>query len=576
MDNEEFTDSNFGENWGEDRTLMADRIQWLCQNEEAKKHVTTKGIGVSGIKIKGDLDLSFSTVPFLLGFIGCHFTDTIKFYHSKLRFLELRICYINKFEGNSLVIEGDLIFKNVVQASGNITLGRASIGGNLIIQNSHIGSDGDTSIAAFGIKIGGNAFLSDGLYAKGMVNLSSSQIGGNLECHGSKFHSDTGISLQVDKSTITGNVFLDKNSEFIGTVDFSGSSAMQFACDGSQFINPDGIALHLSSINVGSVFMRHKFRSEGKVVLFGANISGDLDFSGGQLLNNSDEFALLGQMMNVKGQLRFSDGFNLKGIATLEKSVINKFVISRVEDPSTMFLDLSSVHVDYLEDDPHSWLNVRGLILTGFTYNSLPIGSRFSINQRLDWLRKQSYNPQPYVQLAKFLRENGHDAEAKRVLLAKERDYGRFSGLNRVDKFLHTLSGWIIGYGYRPLQALWWMTYVVCLGAIIFALGEPKPFYQTQQFNGSVIYPEFNPIMYSLDAFLPIIDFRQETLWQPNGASKTMHLIEALNIGNWQLYPKMAFIVNGKFIKYYYWLHILLGWFFSLFFVAGLSGLVRR
>ena len=59
--------------------------------------------------------------------------------------------------------------------------------------------------------------------------------------------------------------------------------------------------------------------------------------------------------------------------------------------------------------------------------------------------------------------------------------------------------------------------------------------------------------MYSIDVFLPIVDFYQEGAWRPDTAAF------------W-----------GQLVRYYLWLHITLGWVLTTLWVAGLSGLVKR
>ncbi len=63
-------------------------------------------------------------------------------------------------------------------------------------------------------------------------------------------------------------------------------------------------------------------------------------------------------------------------------------------------------------------------------------------------------------------------------------------------------------------------------------------------------YPAFNPYIYSADVLLPIVDFDMQDAWIPDEDKAPM-------------------------VRAYMWLHIALGWFFSLLAVAGFSGLIK-
>jgi hypothetical protein len=65
-------------------------------------------------------------------------------------------------------------------------------------------------------------------------------------------------------------------------------------------------------------------------------------------------------------------------------------------------------------------------------------------------------------------------------------------------------------------------------------------------------YPSFNPFIYSLDTFLPIVDLRQKGYCLPN-AHKTV----------------------GLLVQIYLVIHIICGWILTTLWVAGFSGLIR-
>src|SRR5260370_35850937 len=49
--------------WGVDRTIRADRLQWLCSDPSAQRHLHFAGIQVCAAKVEGSLDLASANIP---------------------------------------------------------------------------------------------------------------------------------------------------------------------------------------------------------------------------------------------------------------------------------------------------------------------------------------------------------------------------------------------------------------------------------------------------------------------------------------------------------------------------------
>jgi hypothetical protein len=90
-------------------------------------------------------------------------------------------------------------------------------------------------------------------------------------------------------------------------------------------------------------------------------------------------------------------------------------------------VSLSYAHTNSLIDDSESWPSANCLELDGFTFEALSGEAPTNSRDRLIWLDlqpKNRFHPQPYRQLAKVLREQGHDNEARKILIALS-DYSR-------------------------------------------------------------------------------------------------------------------------------------------------------
>ena len=93
-----------------------------------------------------------------------------------------------------------------------------------------------------------------------------------------------------------------------------------------------------------------------------------------------------------------------------------------------------------------------------------------------------------------------------------------------------------------------------------------------QQQTISDDYPKFHAFMYSVDAFIPVIDFHQQSYWLPNANIKR-DLEIPLNYSNIICYKNACI---GSLLRWYFWFHIVMGWVLTSLAVAGFTGLVRR
>jgi hypothetical protein len=68
-----------------------------------------------------------------------------------------------------------------------------------------------------------------------------------------------------------------------------------------------------------------------------------------------------------------------------------------------------------------------------------------------------------------------------------------------------------VGYGYRPLRAVWLLAAFFAVGTALFARWPPTP-------AGEGTPRDFQPAVYTLDLLLPVIDFGQERAFGARGA----------------------------------------------------------
>ncbi|GGV97578.1 oxidoreductase [Streptomyces narbonensis] len=255
---------------------------------------------------------------------------------------------------------------------------------------------------------------------------------------------------------------------------------------GARLENPDGTALAAGHVVASTIDCSQGFTAQGVVRLRGARIEDMLTFEGAHL--NGVGTALVGTAMHV-GDFDF-----------------------RTATPPTGAVDLRSAHATWCQDGERSW--PEEVLLEGFTYDSIRSGdttfatgatTRDDVANRLAWVRRNpGYAPQPYEQLAGRYRQIGHDGDARRVLLAKQRHRRRT--LHPAGRLWGHLLDVTVGYGYRPWLAGVWLLALTLLGTLVFRADSPSP---VKPGEGA----PFQPFVYTLDLLIPIGGLGHRTAW---------------------------------------------------------------
>jgi hypothetical protein len=359
------------------------------------------------------------------------------------------------------------------------------------------------------------------------------------------------------------NVKVDGQLDLDGTIVYGRLNLVmshvtgEFTMNASKLINLEGRTLFAGGLTVdGGFFGRHGFESQGQIRLVGARFNGAVFLDRARLVVErgdalvADNLKVEGRMIcdglaadgsvrlpgaRINGQLSW-DGARIKAAGRtgldFRRLVAEELLLTPAE-PVVGIVDLGNARVSVLYDDPITWpADIR---LDGFVYDSLVtpatrnesdgIAQRYlsdSANtsaailpskDRLLWLEHNciGYRPQPFEQLATFYRRMGHDDQARKVLLAKQRR--RRSTQNLGGKLWGYLLDWSVGYGYRPWLAATWLIALVAIGSIVFAWRPPQPL-------NPAASPSFNSLVYTINLLLPIGQFVQPNQWNPGGPER--------------------------------------------------------
>ncbi len=212
----------------------------------------------------------------------------------------------------------------------------------------------------------------------------------------------------------------------------------------------------------------------------------------------------------IGGSVRFEGATldNPDGTALDCRHLITRELVLLPSRTPSGVINLSHARTGLLRDDPATWPSI--LHLDGLTYQTLSDPDDRS--DRLRWLRldPHGFRPQVYTQLAQAYHIAGRDDDARTVLLAGERH--RRTALTQPGRWWGHLQDMTVGYGYRPIRAAAWLAALLVLGSVVFGLYPPRPVEPGTSH-------EYVAAVYTLDLILPVIDFGQQSAFNPRGAS---------------------------------------------------------
>ena len=634
-------DPRFAATWSEDSVIRAELLRWLCLDADARKLVDPEGLRIVGAKFDARLELSFASLPFPLRFACCWLPGGIALEGADLPGLTLTRCWLGALnlvpppEPDRMLMANNVRIKGTVNLSrstvnGAVWLYAADIGGSLFCEGARFHKPFGRALVATAAKIGGAALFTGQFECRGNLWLYGTRVGNNLESEGARlslgeqtvFSTNT-VMLAVG-ATI-GGIFLGNGLRAEGSVVLLRASiAGNVALNDATLCEPGGPALMAESMVVGGNFtMRRKSVAEGTVQLFAAQIAGNLEMEGASLrcphgvaltIENAtikgsallcrmlhdpaERFRIEGDIQmrraSIAGDLQltgadFAPGFGGNLYAYLAK-IGGSLRLQGIEYGDDSIVSFQATSCDVLVDDPDIRPQPGRLSLDGFAYRRLenPVSSE----SRLAWLRAQMpvgesdrrgrFRPQPYRQLAQALRAEGHDSEARQMLVGMALDRRKYAVLNRRTWLFAFLLWHTTRNGYRPLRAIMVLAVVWALGFGLFWLGDcyalmgptdRTAFTELDQGKAlSPSYPPFNPLVYAIDISLPIISLGERDKWQPLAAPLKKPAPEGYLSRN---YPGL-FAWLPTVLAVWRWVAIAAGWFLASMLVAGVSGLVPR
>lgn len=242
-------------------------------------------------------------------------------------------------------------------------------------------------------------------------------------------------------------------------------------------------------------------------------------------------------------------------------------------------LGLVDAFVGSIADDEDSWPKAGMLFLDGFVYGRIS-GGPSDAHKRLEWLQRQpSFARQPYRQLASILGNAGDDLGARQVLSKMERTAWEQRG--RPFRLISHLLRLTIGYGYFPLRAVWLILALVIIGSgvywVAYSMGSIVPTQKESHASfeancyPSKEYGSFHAIPYSLENSFPLVKLGVQDKWAPAPGPRVVACSS-----NGLTSPALQVISAPRFLRWFRWIQICLGWVLTTLFVGGVTGILRK
>lgn len=429
-----------------------------------------------------------------------------------------------------------------LDCTGPVFLNSARIQDVLAFRGTRIIGDSG-SLQAPELTVGGGVYLDSGFSCTGQVMLYGASIGGSVslaECRLDGPGAGPGsYSLSLACAEIGGDIQAWRGLVVRGPVDLRDTSVRgSVVLKGARFDVSSSVptaeaALCASRLRVGGdIDCRDGLVVHGMIDLCDSRIGGSVLFEGAELTAHDDRPALRGNGVEIGGVFNLCDGFtahgriSLNSVTVRSRICLNDAVLDtpagepalscRGSSTATLSLllreapagvvDLRQSRIGLLRDAPASW--PIGLVLDGAVYDS--VQPALPARARLTWLNRDpaGFVPQPYEQLAATYQRQGQDADARAVLVAKHRSMRRT--LPPLARLWSLLQDTTVGYGYRPLRAVWLLLCLLTTGTALFTAWPP-----TAVGDGKA--PHFQPAIYTLDLLLPLVDLGQERSYAPTG-----------------------------------------------------------
>ena len=550
-----------------DCVLSSNNMVLVLENTQLKSGITFRSTNLNG---------KLSLVNSVLGGdFDCRDSSFSDPNHGVLNCAGIRIngrCFLgenSKFEG-------------IVNFEG------ASISSDCFLRKSNFENVDGFALHGPGLKIGGRLQLIESRFL-GIVQLAGSPIKQEIIIKGCTIDSnkDTAFNyknlraeagMQICDSNIIGGLLLE--GSVVG-------GDLQLIKSRITKLNEYSVNATRSVVN-GNLIISNGVTSEGNVLLGSSDIGCDF-----RLGNEGEKTRINGNIeannTKIGKDILFGQNCEIDGKINFNASNIGRILgLAEIKHVQYSSLDLSFAKTHILDDSNQSWPDKDNLLLDGFEYERLSANAPNDVDFRLEWLSLQ-HAVQPYEQLAKYYRNQGRDDDANKIIIAKNQRFHKRYRLGKHTQIIslgYRLKDFVlekIDYGYNPWNLMYpgprighiflcipaWIGVGIFLSFLAYRYNILLPRGEMEYISGtgscgriSQKYPRFSCIIYSLDTFIPLMNFHQAEFWLPGYRRDTLR-------------GQIPRSLCSAIFRLYLCFHTFFGWFLTTLLVVALTGLIK-
>ncbi len=570
-----------------------------------------KGLSARHIHLADSLTLAFSvsqqTIDLTSASIGEHFN--------------FRLGYCQRTD------EGDY------QRRYALILQRCRINGDCLVE----GTLDDVDVADSALQLCEPEFRRERFVAEGGINLEGGVIRGRLIMTNGRFTGYSGrrfsqksadsydpsslhrwlfVAVYGSQLLVERNAFLDKGFEAKGEVRFRNAEFR-----GNLDIEKAKFTCEKTEIN--------ELGPNEKQEIYSAIKNGDIE-------ERDLESALNLDGVQIGRRLRLIDT-ELVGLLNLSNATAHTFQNDKESRPETQLLDIENFsytrfipHREYVVEDRIAWIKLQSTAMQDPNFNQQPwnelaaalkeigdIQSARDVRRKMEWERthwmlRKLFHHRITPNFAAFLKVPMR-TRIDRVLVPFRILLNVITFLiylalipvryvaNVILRFLYVLlryfHGMTVDFGYHPLWGIGWSLLVVFFGMLVYdAAHEDNGVRHAKEdvvvlahrvreednVPNEIRYEPFNPFMFSLDVFLPFMNFDQNNYWIMS-ADRTRNVVpENLDNEKEDLFEIMSVDLAGEigrsptYTRIWFWIQTGLGWVLTTLTGLAFTGIVRR
>jgi hypothetical protein len=504
------------------------------------------------------LNLAYARLRFPLTFHRCGFEEDVSFKNAKVLTLTFRGCWTKTLLADGVEVANNVILNEGFHSDGEVLFRDASVGGSFRTDGACFeyapaaihGAKTGNALGCDRMKVNGSMFLSTSKSPstfKGEVGLAGAFSGSNIEFDSGTFENDGEFAIRADRLTAVGTIAFRNGFSAKGAVHLPNSKMQALDCTSSKFrgdgrtrFNAEGATI------VGPVVFDQSETSCGTIRLRGIH-AGDVSFNSCKLSSLDLRHA------RIHRALRWLS----------------------IKEPSATILDLRDASIESIQDEEASWPSFGKLFLDGFHFGGFTEGPT-DVNARLRWVRLDGSNPpRAYKELASAYSTTGDTRSSRETLFRleellhlKQLDPLRFGPFKLILIAWNQLLKWTIGYGYKLERAFGWMFLLTLFGFFISSIGykakiigptdkDAFVFFMARG-NAPASYQRFSSLIYSVEHSIPAINLGVSGSWSADHVAQS---------------PGYPFYVYQ--LRWWFWTQTMIGWGLSIFFIAGITGLVK-